>query len=236
MIVIVNRSTVLTHEEIHNVMPAFRAFAADLVSVWGPEYHHEIEFKLPADVVAGDWVLEVLDHTDTPGAGGYHTDDNGRVSGKVFAADAIEAGESWTVDATHELGEMSVNPTAGNDLSQYVVLQDRYGLDCLPEICDAVEGDQWAYEHPSADGKLVKVSAMVTPAYFFRPNIGGMKPDQYAFPASVPLDKPAPALLQDGYLGLYDPSTGRYSQVSDFAMLSRRHVRSARRVASQVKR
>jgi hypothetical protein len=58
----------------------------------------------------GSWPLYLMDHSDEPGALGYHMDEHGRVEGKVFAADDQKYGVSWTIDLTHELLEMLGGP------------------------------------------------------------------------------------------------------------------------------
>jgi hypothetical protein len=63
-------------------------------------------FPKPLEMFSHMWPLSILDTTDVPGAGGYHDDDGGLVQGCVFAADAMQYGEAWTVNATHELLEM----------------------------------------------------------------------------------------------------------------------------------
>jgi hypothetical protein len=230
-IVVVNHSTVLSDEQVQNVIPALQAQVhEDFAPAWGIDA--DVEFA--SSVLSGTWMLEILDTTDVPDAGGYHTDDQGRISGKVFARDAIEAGEAWTVDASHELLEMLADPTAGTDPSQYIDLTGHYaGLQCLREVCDAVEDDALGYSRPGVDGRPVQLSDFVLPAYFGEVNQAGTGPD---FKGRMHDGTEAPALLHNGYLGIYDPATQQWSQVSDFALLTRRHHRSARRVSWGISR
>jgi hypothetical protein len=227
MIVVVNRSS-RPDAEIENIIPALQMQVShDFAPLWGIDTtisfvgrHHPIP--------AGEWPLRILDHTDVAGAGGYHVDLHGRVSGKVFWLDAIEAGEQPSVDVSHELLEMLADPSAGTDLATYINLQGRYtGLQCLREVSDAVESDALGYTHPGADGKPVLLSDFVTPRYFGKENPGGVT--LYDFQGR--LHEPAPGLLQGGYLGIYNPKTGRWTQVSDFdpiAGQSRRALRHGR--------
>jgi hypothetical protein len=210
-IVIVNRSSVLTDAQVQAVVPALQAQVThDFAPLWGID----AEVVFGADPIEG-WHLAILDTTDMAGAGGYHVDEQGRVSGKVFAKDAIAAGEAWAVDASHELLEMLADPTAGTDPAQFVNLTGRYaGMQCLREVCDAVEDDSLGYSRPGADGKPVLLSDFVLPEYFT-----GAAAMSYDF--GDHLHAPAPALLHNGYLGIYDPATRQWSQVSDFAHLAR---------------
>jgi hypothetical protein len=228
-IVIVNRSTVLSDAEVEAVVPALQAQVhEDFAPLWGIDA--EIVFGPASTDPAKTWLLEILDHTDVEGAGGYHVDENGRVSGEVFAADAIAAGEAWTVDASHELLEMLADPTAGTDPGRFVDLIGRYaGLQCLREVCDAVESDALGYDRAGADGAPVLLSDFVLPRYFGQENppAAGMRAD---FGGHLPLGAVAPTLLSGGYLGIYDPATGQWSQVSDFVAgrRSRRAMRHGR--------
>jgi hypothetical protein len=84
-----------------------------------------------------------------------------------------------------------------------------------------VEDDSIAY---MKDGVLV--SDFVTPAYFFE-----SKDTKYDFCGR--LTGPAPALTPGGYLGIYDPATGHWTQVTarlqngQQSYRSRRHGRTA---------
>jgi hypothetical protein len=218
-IVIVNRSTCLADAEVMAVVPALQAqVSQDFAPIWGIDA--EVVFGPAATDPAQAWLLEILDRTDVPGAGGYHVDEAGRISGKVFAMDAMQAGEEWTVDASHELLEMLADPTT----DQTVDLDG--GEQCLREVCDAVEDDQFGYSRPGADGASVALSDFVTPAYFGGQNGGGFAGAD--FRQALPTGAVAPQLMQGGYLGIYDPATGRWSQVSDFDRTGRRSRRSLR--------
>jgi len=120
-----------------------------------------------------------------------------------------------TVDLTHELLEMLGDPTTNNLIN----LPD--GRQCIREVCDAVEDDSIGY---MKNGVLV--SDFVTPAYFFESN-----DTKYDFCGR--LTGPAPALTPGGYLGIYDPTTGQWTQVTarlqngQQSYRSRRHGRTA---------
>lgn len=196
-IVLVNRSTVLTDAAIQAVIPAFQAqVTEDWLPHW-PGRSATVHFAaLLGSVPAGMWPLYILDTTDVPGAGGYHDDDTGTPQGKVFAGDAMQYGEAWTVDATHELLEMLGDP----DTNTIIPLPHQ--LHCLQEVCDAVEADQYGYTKPRWPEVLL--SDFCYPAYF----TGGHGP----FDAMRHLTKPAPALLHGGYLGIELPD-GQWTQI-----------------------
>ncbi|HEX5444063.1 MAG TPA: hypothetical protein VFW87_09555 [Pirellulales bacterium] len=83
---------------------------------------------------AGCWSLMVLDDADQAGALGYHdTDQAGNPVLKVFARDALSAGEIVSVDLSHELLETLVDPFCN------LCAQDASGRVWAYEVCDAVE-------------------------------------------------------------------------------------------------
>jgi hypothetical protein len=165
------------------------------------------------------WPLYLFDTTDIPGAGGYHLDDTGTPTGKVFVADAMNYGEAWTVDATHELLEMLGDPTTAT-----IVDIMHTQLRCLQEVCDACEADKYAYR---------KIGILVTdfclPAYFH-----GATSGPYDFTGN--LHKPVPALLPGGYLGIELPN-GMWTQIvkrDDNGQNTSRRALSSHRVADRI--
>jgi hypothetical protein len=193
-IVVANRSTVLSDADIQAVIPAFQQSADDFESVWRLGATR-VEFAgLNDQFPDGSWILEILDHTDTPNAGGYHFDANGRVGGKSFAGDDIAAQSPWTITATHELLEM-----IGDPFTDALVPLPHSRFEWFREVCDPVEGDGYAYLVGD-----VWVSDFVTLAYAYR----GDGP--YDFKGH--LHAGCPALLPGGYITLYDPIRRRYIQ------------------------
>jgi hypothetical protein len=211
-IVAVNRSTVLTDADIKACLPAFQGSMDNFNSVWSIQ--GKIEFVGANDQPPPDaWQLLILDHTDTPGAGGYHYDTRGRVGGKIFAGDAIAFKAPWTIDFTHEMLEM-----LGDPMTDTIVPLPHSRYEWFQEVCDPCEADQFAYQ---ING--VWVTDFVTPAYCFK--------DTGAFDFQGHLKSGAPTLLAGGYITLYDPWTMEYHQrfaAQADGMLSRRAMSSHR--------
>lgn len=220
-IAIVNACSVLTDAEIAAVVPALQAqITEDFTPIWistATLHFFDKRHKPPR----GMWLLEILDHSDVPGALGYHVDQRGRVSGKVFAADDMKFGVSWTIDLSHELLEMLGDPST----EIMAVMPD--GRRCMREVCDAVEDDAVAYRKNG-----VLVSNFCTPAYFYA-GPGGRYDFCYKLHAS------APALTPGGYLGIYDPTTGLWTRTTarlvngDESHRSRRHGRTGWRTQNR---
>lgn len=212
IIVAVNRSLSVPDADVKAALPAFQQCADDFKSVWG--IAGTIEFVGLHDTPpVGAWQLMILDHTDTPGAGGYHYDEQGRIGGKVFAADAIASEAPWTIDFTHEMLEM-----LGDPMTNTLVRLPKSRYEWFQEVCDPCEADQFGY---LVNG--VWVTDFVTPAY------AGLDKGPMDFKGHM--EQGAPALLPGGYITLYDPLIGMYIQ--HFAKqadgkLSRRALQSHR--------
>jgi hypothetical protein len=222
-IVIVNRCTVLSDKAAAAPIPALQAqVTEDWLPHW-PGRGATLHFVgLREAVPAGTAFIDLLDTTDVPGAGGYH-DLSGKVPyGKVFVADAMQYGEAWTVDLSHELLEMLGDPDVNT-----ILPIPHTSWHCYREVCDAVEADQYGYTKPRWPDVLL--SDFCYPAYFK----GGPGP----YDAMRHLSGPAPRLLSGGYLGIELPD-GQWTQIvkrrAD-GMLSRRAQRigrTARRLAA----
>lgn len=199
-ITIVNRSTALTDAEIQAAIPAFTTFAnRDVCPVWGLD-PVTIAFVGASNAETPDpatWPIYIMDTADIAGALGYHLDSQGRVSGKVFAGDCLRDGVSWTVDLTHELAEMMIDPTCDT----LITLPD--GRKTVREAADPVEDDAFGYEISG-----VLVSNFVLPSYFNQ----GSGPWDF----QKTLSGAAPALAGGGYISILDHGAAQWTQV--FAM------------------
>jgi hypothetical protein len=205
---VVNRQTTVPESEVAAAIPAFQA---QITQDFGPIYNVEASLEFVSKrqpVPAGAWPIYLLENSNVPGAAGYHQDVNGKISGLVFTETDAKAGISWTVDFTHEMMEMLADPTT-NDL---ISLQGRWaGYQCLRECCDAVESDEYAYQKPGSGGVNILVSDFCLPNYFYE----GTSGSPFDFRGHLTAGA-APTLLPGGYLGIYNPATGQWSQVSDF--------------------
>jgi len=195
-IMVINQSTVLTDAQVQAVLGALQAqITEDFAPIWNATANLKFG-SANQQITKETWPVYVLDHTDHPGALGYHVDTLGRVSGRIFAADDLQCNASWTVDLSHEILEMLADPKT----SALITLPD--GRQCLREVCDAVQSDAIGYLKQN-----VLVSNFVLPAYFFEGQ--GSK---YDFCGK--LGAPAPALMPGGYLGVRDPKSGQWSQIT----------------------
>ena len=222
-IVLVNQTTVLTDAQVAAVVPVLQTlFARDFEPVWATGLAVKVSVGLAPAATA--WPIYLMDTTDVPGAGGYHADDTATPTGKIFVKDAMDAGEEWTVDLTHEFLEMCSDPTT----NVLIALPGMPGYSCLREVGDAVEADQFGYE---INGVLV--TDWCTPEYFYQIGHSAVPRGMYDFKNH--LHAPAPALLDGGYLGIQAPD-GSWSMVSDFVGASGIASRRARRTMGRINR
>lgn len=194
-VAIVNRSHALFDHQIAAIVtPVQAALYEDFAPLWGiaPTILHFVSSC--QRVPSGFWPIFVLDHSDVQGAGGYHEDTGAVPDGKIFAADALQYGISWTVDLTHELFEMLADPTT----DRWVPLPGSVDK-IIVEVGDPVEADQFGYQKHG-----VLITDFVLPQYF---NLASGT--QYDFTRK--LTAPATALLPGGYLSLMAPD-GTISQ------------------------
>jgi hypothetical protein len=203
-IAVINRSTKVTDAQVQALVPALQTqVRRDFAPVWGVDA--DLAF-VPShgSPAPGAWWLVVLDTSDQAGALGYHDlTKEGLPLGKVFAGSDIQDGYSWTATASHELLEMlgdpDINLTAAVESSNHAPKFYAY------EVCDACEADQYGYKIGD-----VLVSDFVYPAWFesFR------KKGSTQFDFGKHLSKPL-QLLPGGYIGVYDPTSGRgWTQVT----------------------
>jgi len=140
-----------------------------------------------------------------PGEGGFHMDKHNQPYAKVIAT---PGDSSWTIDASHEIVEMLVDPY-GNRMqtSQAIAIQGdgvfdaRGTFDYLVEACDPCEANDFAYE---IDG--IEVSDFITPDFYAaaaRPGI------QYSYMGSITRPR---QLLKGGYISYID-SGGKWRQI-----------------------
>ncbi len=185
------------HDEVMKVAAALQKQASrDLAPIWNVSATVSAFARLE-DVPLGYWPIIVM--KDVEDAAGYHEDEDGQ----PFAV--VEAGESWSLTASHECLEMLVDPfgrkliagpspKAGQDRVQFLV-----------EVCDPSEDEQYAYRVND-----VLVSDFYTPNYFDPVAATGTR---YSFTGAI---KKPRQVLKGGYLSWRVPKTQEWWQLSYF--------------------
>jgi hypothetical protein len=197
-VAMVNRSSAVTDHTASVTVPAFQHWLDDyVIPAWGLD-HVKLSYVAGHENVShGVWPLYLLDTSDVPGAGGYHEDTGPVPDGKVFVKDAIEHKISWTVDFSHELVEMLVDPMA----DRWVPMAGMPGWSVIVEPGDPVEADQFGLKVDD-----VLMTDFVLPRYFGLPTPAGL-PGGFTglFDWQGHIDQPAPMLLLGGYVSLRMP-------------------------------
>ena len=194
---VINASTVLSDNDVQAAVgPLQTQVSRDFAPAWQVDatLTYVPQSSTPA---AGSWWLVILDNSDQAGALGYHDLTNqGLPLGKVFGGSDMQYGQQWTVTASHELLEMLADPDI--NLTIFVQSDPQTGVLYAHEVCDACEGDQFAYQ---IDSTLV--SDFVYPSWF----------ESFWTPGSVQFDFGKQVqgpfqLLAGGYIGVFNVTAG----------------------------
>lgn len=159
---------------------------------------------------AGAWPLYLRDHTGADDLGN-HAAAAGVPYGQVGVADCATDGSSWTVDASHELLEMLIDPL----VTTFTPAPD--GWTYTKEVCDAVQDDRWGYK---INGVLM--TAFVTPSWFLPGSSG-----PFVFPSVSSGELKGPfQLAPGGYIQRIKPGDKAWSMVTPLGeRLSRRQTK-----------
>jgi hypothetical protein len=154
----VNDSDAVSDTDARRVVRALRKQAREhFAPAWGIRAHVEIVPRKRLDAAA--WVIAIVNDERSGEYLGWHElTARGFPLGKVYAADSIRQGGSWSVTASHELLELLADPEMSMTVLDSTESANRlYAY----EICDPVQDDRWGY---SVDG--VRVSDFVLPTWF----------------------------------------------------------------------
>jgi hypothetical protein len=191
-IAIMNQCTVLTDAQVQEAIgPLQVQVHRDFAPVWGVDA--DLTFvPQGGSPDTASWWLTFFDDSDQANDLGYHdVTSEGLPLGKIFARSDLNAGSSWTVTASHELLEMLGDPEI--NMTVFVQSDSTSGTLYAYEVCDACEGDQFAY---LING--TKVSDFVFPTWF-QPSLTAAAQFDFQKQITAPLQ-----LLAGGYIGVLD--------------------------------
>jgi hypothetical protein len=208
IISIVNRSNLLTDEEIQT---AIRAINRQIKEDFEPYWSFGATLRLEGSVGAtadkqtlqdlrGDAILYLVDEADVAEALGYHDKNfRGIPYGFVFMQLCVELKEKWTVTLSHEALEL-VGDAQSNLLVQgpHPENPDKEVFHWF-EMCDAVQSQSY-----KVDG--VDVSNFILPLYFTPEEQEGGRND---FLGRLHRGQGLKSfgVAPGGYIGFYDPQT-----------------------------
>ncbi len=204
-IVLVQASHVLTDAVIIGTLPALSRWDNDFLRpAWGLDRAHYSFATLRQfqdGKTAGAWPIFINNHSRDSGVLGFHDLSPGGVPfGRVFVGDCRRYGISWTVDLSHEAGEMREDP----DINNFFVMAD--GRVCMREVGDAVESDENGIV---VDNQLFTDFTM--PDYFSHT----LRADSH-LDYQRKLRNICPALTRGGYMAVYE--NGAWGQVTALFM------------------
>jgi hypothetical protein len=159
----------------------------------------------PKKVPAGVWPVQLV-KTLPPDEGGFHSDKHKQPYAKVIAS---PSDPTWTIDASHEILEMLVDPY-GNRMQSSVAIeivngkiQDGTGqFGYLVEACDPCEDNSYAY---TING--VAVSDFITP-HFYDPMV--TPGTRYSFTGAI---KGPRQILPGGYISWVNTVKDEWQQL-----------------------
>jgi hypothetical protein len=159
----------------------------------------------PDKVPAGIWPVQLVS-TLPAGEGGYHTDEHKQPYAQVIAS---PNDSTWTIDASHEIIEMLVDPW-GNRMQSSVAIeivdgkiQDGTGqFNYLVEACDPCEDNQYAY---TVNG--IAVSDFITPRFYDPLVTSGTR---YSFTGAIQAPR---QILPGGYISFVDLQQNNWEQL-----------------------
>jgi hypothetical protein len=159
----------------------------------------------PKKIPAGVWPVQLVKSLP-PGEGGYHTDKHKQPYSKVIAS---PKDPTWTIDASHEILEMLVDPYGSRMQSSVAIeivdgkIQDGTGqFGYLVEACDPCEDNSYAY---TING--VAVSDFITP-HFYDPMV--TSGTRYSFTGAI---KGPRQILPGGYISWVNTAIDEWQQL-----------------------
>ena len=156
-------------------------------------------------IPAGVWPVFLVKKLP-PGEGGFHLDKHNQPYSKVIAS---PDSDEWTVDASHEVLEMLVDPY-GNRLQNSTSIEIQKGkivdgtgeFAYLVEACDPCEADDYVYPIQG-----VSVSDFITP-HFYDPVV--TPGTRYSFTGAI---KAPRQILPGGYISWVNQQTDEMQQL-----------------------
>jgi len=145
----------------------------------------------------GYWPVMIMQ--DVQGAAGFHQDKNGQ----PFAV--VEAGDSWSLTASHEVLEMLADPFGNRVVAGPSPKPDQGRVEFLVEVCDPSEDQEFAYTVND-----VLVSDFYTPHYFDPVSQDGVR---YSFNGKVTKPREVP---RGGYLSWHELESDHWWQETFF--------------------
>ena len=204
-VVLVDQTREIDAGLLHNAAVALDSqVTQDLPRYWSGITANVSAVPSLSAVPAGAWPVFLV-RTLPPGEGGFHMDKHKQPYAKVIAS---PDDDSWTVDASHEIIEMLIDPY-GNRMqtSEAIAISGNDVVDAagtfnyLVEGCDPCEANNYAYDIAG-----IALSDFITPHFYDASATPGT---QYSFKGNI---KRPRQLLPGGYISYMQPD-GTWRQI-----------------------
>jgi hypothetical protein len=204
-VVIVDRTNQIDPTLLHNAAIALDSqVTQDLPQYWSGITANVSTAPSLSAIPPGAWPVFLVGSLP-PGEGGFHLDRHNQPFAKVIAS---AADDSWTVDASHEIIEMLIDP-AGNrmQVSEAIAIAGDNVVDhpgtfnYLVEACDPCEANNYAYDIAG-----IALSDFITPHFYDASVTPGT---QYSFKGNITRPR---QLLPGGYISFIQ-ADGTWNQI-----------------------
>jgi hypothetical protein len=196
-VALVSTSPVVPSAKVMQISAALQKQATrDLSPIW--EVSATVDaFEQLGQVPVGTWPI-IIGGKVPPGAGGFHTDDNGQPLAVVRASDDIDV---LCQTCSHEMIEMLVDPFGSRFVPGDSPMPDQGRVNFLVEACDPSEAAQFGYTINN-----LLVSDFYTPHYFDPVQSVGVR---YSFTAAITEPR---QVQKGGYLSWQEPISKHFFQ------------------------
>jgi hypothetical protein len=176
----------------------------DLSPIWNVQATVQY-LPSPKNIPVGVWPVFLVANLP-PGEGGFHLDKKNQPYAEVIGT---PDSDDWTIDASHEIVEMLVDPMGNRlqtsrsiEISGSGVKDGTDEFDYLVEACDPCEANDFAY---SISG--IAVSDFITPHFYDPVAVSGVS---YSFGGNI---KAPRQVLPGGYISFVNPQTDDMEQI-----------------------
>jgi hypothetical protein len=204
-IVIVDHTKSIDPALLHNAAAAIDIQVTQQLAKTWDGINASVSASQSLSAIQGDAWPVFLVKSLPPGEGGYHQDKNNQPYAKIIAS---AEDPSWTIDASHEICEMLVDPYGSRMNSSQAIRIEGDGVVDAPgtfkylvEACDPCESNRFAYEIQG-----IAVSDFITPNYYDPTSTPGTL---YSFRGNITRPR---ELLKGGYISFIDAG-GAWQQI-----------------------
>jgi hypothetical protein len=196
-VAIVSTSPQISSSTVMQISAALQKQATrDLGPIW--EISATVDaFEGLGQVPVGTWPI-IIGGQVPPGAGGFHTDNNGQPLALVRASNDVNV---LCQTCSHEMIEMLVDPFGSRFVPGDSPMPDQGRVNFLVEACDPPEAAQFGYTINN-----LLVSDFYTPHYFDPVQSAGVR---YSFTGAITEPR---QVLQGGYLSWLEPISKHFFQ------------------------